>query len=487
MYVIGIDIGGSFTKAAIYNDQGQQIHSAKQQAKLITPKPGWVERDMDVLWSDICVLMQKVTKHVHKNAVKAISITAHGKGLYAVDKQGKPIRNAILSADGRAIDIVSGWYENGIKQKSYEKTLQNLWTGHPASILRWLKEYEPENYHNIGHILMAHDYIRYCLTGEIHVERTNISESNLYNAHIKDFDPALYDLFGIAEMMDKMPPMINSHEYVGCLTEDAALMLGLCQDVRVYGGLFDVVAATLCAGLNSPKQMNTVFGTWNVASIIDRCAKTNSHYDYVWGEHCMKNTKLLHDASPTSASNFEWFVRQFLSHHDNPYDVANSLLKDEDLTTNDILFSPFLFGNNHTLGMQAGFYGLSGHHELKDIIAAIWQGICFAQKTHMDRLLALYPDIKVLRASGGPANSKIWMQMFTDMAGVPVEVIHIEEIGCFGAALCAYIGEGIIKDYPSAIRQYVNQFTQYFPNMRNHEYYQEKYSRYQNWLDQTNG
>lgn len=485
MYVIGIDIGGTYTKAAIYDDQGKQVASAKRQAGLITPHSGWVERDMNVLWSDVCSLIKEITANIDKKTVQAIAITAHGKGLYAIDKHGEPVRNAILSADARAIDIVGDWYQNDIQQKSYEKTLQNLWTGHPVSILRWLKDNEPENYHNIGHIFMAHDYIRYRLTGKIHVELTNISESNLYNAYTKDFDPALYELFGITEMQDKMPEIIDSHGCVGILTNDVMEDLGLKGDIRVYGGLFDVVAATLCAGLNSPEQMNTVFGTWNVTSIIDQTAKTNSNYNYVWGEHCMQNTKLLHDASPTSASNFEWFVRQFLSHHDHPYEVANALLEGQDLTKNEILFSPFLFGNNHRLGMKSGFYGLSGHHELKDIIASIWQGVCFAQKIHMDRLLKLYPNVKVLRASGGIVNSPIWVQMFADIAGVSVEVIHIQEIGCFGAALCAYIGEGINKDYSSAIEQYVSTFTTYHPNMDHHQCYQEKYSRYKQWLDQV--
>ncbi len=483
MHIIGIDIGGTFTKAALYDDAGKELCSGKKEAGLITPRPGWVERDMYVLWEDVCTLIQQITQDYDKNAVKAISITAHGKGLYAVDKQGKPLRNAILSADGRAIDIVRNWHQADMHQQSYEKTLQTLWTGHPASILRWLKEYEPENYRNIGHIFMAHDYIRYCLTGNAYVELTNISESNLYNAYHHDFDPWLYAHFGIEEMADRMPPIIKSHEAGGCLTPVVAQRLGLPENVRVYGGLFDVVAATLCAGLQTPRQLNTVFGTWNVSSIIDTEVRTNEHYNYVWGEHCIEGKKLLHDASPTSASNFEWFARQFLSHHKDPYMVANSLLHGEDLTKNDLLFSPFLYGSNHSLGMKAGFHGLSGHHELKDMIAAIWQGVCFAQKLHMDRLLELYPDVHELRVNGGPTNSAIWMQMFADIAGITVEVPQVQELGCFGATLCAYVGEGVIEDYPSALRQYINRFTSYAPNMENHQRYQEKYARYQQWLD----
>ncbi len=71
------------------------------------------------------------------------------------------------------------------------------------SLLRWLKENEPENYQRSGYVLMVHDYIRYRLTGEFTIEETNISGSNLYNQYNGSFDPQLMAIFAIEEVMEK--------------------------------------------------------------------------------------------------------------------------------------------------------------------------------------------------------------------------------------------------------------------------------------------
>jgi L-xylulokinase len=50
--------------------------------------------------------------------------------------------------------------------------LQQLWTGHPVSLLAWLKAHEPANYDRIDAVLMVHDYVRFRLTGEATAEIT---------------------------------------------------------------------------------------------------------------------------------------------------------------------------------------------------------------------------------------------------------------------------------------------------------------------------
>ena len=49
-YLMGIDNGGTFSKAAIFDEEGHQIAVASEPTVTITPKPGYTERDMDELW-----------------------------------------------------------------------------------------------------------------------------------------------------------------------------------------------------------------------------------------------------------------------------------------------------------------------------------------------------------------------------------------------------------------------------------------------------
>ena len=38
------------------------------------------------------------------------------------------------------MDIVQRWRQDGIPEQLYPVTRQTLWTGHPASLPRWVKE-----------------------------------------------------------------------------------------------------------------------------------------------------------------------------------------------------------------------------------------------------------------------------------------------------------------------------------------------------------
>lgn len=51
MNFIGVDIGGTVTKAGIYNELGQEIHVASQYAQVLSEQPGFTERNMHELWT----------------------------------------------------------------------------------------------------------------------------------------------------------------------------------------------------------------------------------------------------------------------------------------------------------------------------------------------------------------------------------------------------------------------------------------------------
>lgn len=216
-YYLGIDCGGTFIKSALFNLHGEMIACERENVAVISEKAGYAERDMPQLW-DICANSIRATlakSGVDPTAIKGVGISAQGKGAFLLDKQNQPLGRAILSSDQRSIEIVKQWQQAGIPEKLYPITRQTLWTGHPVSILRWLKENEPERYAKIGAVLMSHDYLRFCLTGELHCEETNISESNLYNMAKGSYDPALAEWLGLDEIIDKLPPIIAPNQIAG--------------------------------------------------------------------------------------------------------------------------------------------------------------------------------------------------------------------------------------------------------------------------------
>jgi L-xylulokinase len=479
-YYIGLDSGGTFMKACLFDETGQQIALSRTSATVINDVEGWVERDLDSLWQDASDVIKELLQKsdIKNHQIKGISLSAQGKGVYLLDKQGKNLRNGIMSSDSRSLEIVKKWHKQNFPEKIYPLTLQTLWTGHPVSIVRWIKENEPENYHNIGSILMAHDYIRYRLTGQIHSEITNMSESNFYNAIQGDYDPALLSLFGIEEIASALAPILKSSELAGTITEAIAQETGLLAGTPVFGGLFDVVATAICSGIKSDEQkLNYVMGTWSVTSGICKEIKPSA-YPFVHGHYAIDGEFIIHEASPTSASNYEWFNEYFSEDGKMDHAKNGALVAQLPMASSSLFFVPFLYGSNMGLGIKSGFYGMQSHHTKGHLIQSIWEGILFCHNLHLQRMRQRFPDAQVLRVTGGTTSSCEWMKMLADLTGMKVEIPCIEETGALGSALIAMVGVGQYDSLDSAVKSINIENTFVLPNKANFDKYQVKYNKY---------
>ncbi|MEE6032304.1 FGGY-family carbohydrate kinase [Avibacterium paragallinarum] len=474
-YYLGIDCGGTFIKAALFDEFGTMSACLRENVPLISEQAGYAERDMPQLWQICAKVIKKTIEQsgVSATEIKGVGISAQGKGAFLLDQQNQPLGRGILSSDQRSLDIVKQWQQAGIPEQLYPITRQTLWTGHPVSILRWLKENEPERYANIGAVLMSHDYLRFCLTGELFCEETNISESNLYNISTQQYDPELAELLGLPGITEKFPPIVKANQIAGYVNEQAAQLTGLAQGTPVVGGLFDVVSTALCAGLDDETKLNVVLGTWSVVSGVTDHIDDSQSLSFVYGRYAQEGKFIIHEASPTSAGNLEWFVKEW---GNLSYRAINDGIDELPITESAVLFVPFLYGSNAGLGMKSGFYGIQSHHNKMHLFQAIYEGVLFSMKYHLDRMLQRFPNTQVLRITGGSAKSRVWMQMLADLTGMKIEVPAIEETGCLGAAMMAMEGaQG--RAMPFTAKQQC--FT---PNTQNFAIYQKKYQRYQKFV-----
>lgn len=477
-YWLGLDCGGTFIKAGLYDAEGKELGIARRNLPIVAPQPGWAERNMPSLWQTAASVIREVLEHngIAATAVQGLGISAQGKGVFLLDKQGQALGNAILSSDQRALAQVMAWQQAGMPQALYEQTRQTLWTGHPVSLLRWIKQHQPERYAQIGSVLMAHDYLRYCLTGELACEETNISESNLYQMERGGYDPALAQLLGIGEIVSALPPIVGSAEIAGRISAEAATLTGLLVGTPVVGGLFDVVSTALCAGLQDETRLNAVMGTWSVTSGITDTLATDADYPFVYGRHAEQGKYIVHEASPTSAANLEWFCQQWGL---PDYAQLNHWVAALPKAGSQLLFAPFLYGSNAGLGLSASFYGMQAFHQREHLVQAIFEGVVFCHMTHLNRMRQRFPQTTALRVTGGPAKSAPWMQMFADVSGLPVELPQVEETGCLGAAMAAMVGTGVFNDFAAAQQALALRIEIVLPDAAAKEAYQRKYQRYQ--------
>lgn len=474
---LGMDYGGTFLKAGLYDEQGRERGIARRSVAVVNRRPGWTEKDMPSLWQSACEVLREVlaSSGVPAAEVAGVGISSHGKGLYLLDRQQRPLGLGILSSDQRAVEVVRRWEAAGIPAKLYPTTLGGLWTGHPVSLLRWLKEHEPATYGAIGTVLMGHDFLRFCMTGERGCEVTNICQSDLFDMRAGRYEPRLAALLGIEECMAWLPPVVNSTATGGRVTAEAARLTGLAPGTPVVGGLFDVVASVLCAGIEDERRLNAVMGTWSITTGVTRRLADHLDHPFLYGRYPEPGWFFVHEASPTSAGNLEWFAQQ-LGQLD--YDAVNRLVASLPKGGTDLYFVPFLYGTNAGLGMTAGLYGLSALHGREHVLQAVYEGVVYCHLVHHERMLRLFPEVEALRVTGGAARSPAWMQLLADATGLRVEVPQVEETGCLGAALAAAVGAGAFTSTFEAMRAFRAAQRTYAPDPAARERYAYKARRY---------
>jgi L-xylulokinase len=332
---------------------------------------------------------------------------------------------------------------------------------------------------------MCKDYIRYCLTGRISGEYSDMSGSGLLNVVQGTYDPTLLKLYGLECVEDKLPSLLQSWQVSGEVTPHVAKMTGLRTGTPVMAGLWDIVACSIANGVVDESRLCVVAGTWSINEYISNSPPQDNSV-FITARYCLPEYWLTLEGSPTSASNLEWFVDRFLRHQrDQPqrsgssvYDYCSKLVAKVKPESSRLVFLPFLFGSNAGPDTRAGFIGLEGWHDEAEILTAIYEGIVFSHRTHIEKLSTYRKLPSTVRLSGGAARSPVWVQMFADALGLNVEVNTSRETGALGAALCAGVGVGHFKSFENAVDGMVHIADAVHPAQKNVEVYNQKYINY---------
>jgi len=484
-YYLGLDNGGSKTKAALYDTSGNEIATAGADANPDIRKGGFVDRDMNVLWQMNAKAIRDVIAKsgVDPHDIAGAATTGHGNGVYMIREDGTPAAPGIISTDTRAADIVTEWIETGMQARNIKRTKQTVWSGQPVAMMAWYKQHQPEVLDNVRWALPCKDYIRYCLTGEAYGEITDMTAIGAMDLDTVRVDKDILASYGLEEYAHVFPPVKMSDEVCGRVTKKAAAETGLIEGTPVAGGLFDVAACSLATGVTDESTLSIVAGTWSINSLLSKKAIYSEDL-FMTSIHCLKEYFITIEGSMTSAGNLEWFVKSFLrddreaAKSENLYEYCNEAvagLKPEDTS---IIFLPFLYGTNINPYAKAGFLGIDGSQDKAHMIRAMYEGVVFSHLTHIDRLCSYLDRPEKVRISGGATESKVWVQIFADVLQMPIEVSAAKELGTLGASMCVAVMAGDYPDLQTAATEMSRTAYTCRPNPANAEIYQKKYAIY---------
>jgi len=487
-YLVGIDNGGTMSKAAVFTEEGRELAAASRKVELLEPQPGWSERDMDAMWRGTAEAIREAIGKAGVNPaeIACVACTGHGNGLYLIDADGKPVRNGINSMDGRAAGIIAQWKADGVDARALPKTAQCVWPAQPNALLAWLRANEPDAVARASAVLMAKDYIRFMLTGEVKMELTDMSGTSLMNVVTGQYDDEVLALFGIQEMKRLLPPLVKTADLCGTVTPAASAATGLKAGTPVAGGMFDIDACGLASGCVDERQFVMVAGTWGNNQYIARQPLVDKGL-FMTSCYSMPGWYLMLEGSPTGAGNLEWFVSEFLGDkgallkqagQGTVYAWADAAVGALTPRENDPLFLPFLYGSNVGYPAKACFLGLESRHTRDDVMRAVYEGCIFSHNTHLQRLYAFRAKPEVIRLTGGASRSAVWVQMFADIFQVPVEIPDGSELGALGAAVAAAVACGLYPSYEAAVAAMTRVARRHEPNPALRDVYAARYAKY---------
>lgn len=454
MYLLGIDIGTSSTKSAIFDTDGTLMAQAFKEYVFDSEKPGFAEQDPEVWWdATVCSVKEAVQMgKIDVDQITAIGLSGQMHGLVALDKNGKVLRNAILHCDVRAAKEAEEIKQ--ISNGEIEKIAYNpVFPGFQGVSLYWVKKHEPEIYHKIYKVVCPKDYVRYKMTGIIGTEHTDASGTLLYDMKKSCWSSRI---FKILDLNEELVPIhiAKSYEVAGRLTENAAAELGLnCKTVVAYGGADQAMHSTGNGIYKSRVEMATIGTSGQVLRISDSPVFNEALNTHTF-RHVSDNTWYGLGAVLFAGSTLNWYRRVFCEN--TSFEILSEEAKQITPGSNGLVFFPCM-GGERTPYMdpltKGVFFGISMMHDKRHFARSIMEGVSFAMKCSLEKIDELYGTADKLICAGGGVKGNVWAQIQADIYDQVIEVSSIKEQACLGAAIMAGIGCGKFSTLEEACSQ----------------------------------
>jgi xylulokinase len=437
MYAVGIDSGTQGTKALIVDFSGKVRGRGYAPHRFVKNlKPGESEQDPRVWIQAVNAALAEAlaSSRIDPRSVVALGVSGQQHGFVPLDAGGRPIRPAKLwndtSTAAETEEIIAAL---GGKSACIRKLGLVPAVGFTASKVLWLKRREPQNYDRLATALLPHNYLNFHLTGEAAMEYGDASGTGFMDIRRRRWHPAALAAVdpGLA---DRLPPLRHPEEPLGYLRKAVASRFGFGRVLVSSGGGDNMMGA---------------IGTGNTAPGVCTLSLGTSGTIYAYFPEPFIDP--AGEIAPFCDSTGGWLPLLCTMNVTNTTEAFKSLLKlsNRNLETlaarapegsAGLLFLPFIDGERvpvlpHARGV---FFGLDrATFGASHMARAIMEGTILNLGYGFARMRALGLEPSEIRATGGGAKSRIWLQIAADIFQTPVAVPAESEAAAFGAALQA--------------------------------------------------
>ncbi|MEZ5855105.1 MAG: glycerol kinase GlpK [Hyphomicrobiaceae bacterium] len=444
-YVLSIDQGTTSTRAILFDAKMRIAAVAQEELSQHFPRTGWVEHDLDEIWSAVVSTSRQAMAKAGARAddIESIGITNQRETTAIWDRAtGKPIHRAIVWQDRRTGDLCAKLKQAGVEDEITSKTGLLLDPYFSGTKIAWLLT------HVEGAKSAAQDgrlafgtidsFLLWRLTGgKVHAtDATNASRTLLMDLSTSAWDTALL------EMLDIPAPLLP--EIRDCAADFGTTLPELFgKPIRIAGIAGDQQAATVGQACFTPGMMKATYGTGCFALLNTgdaRVRSTNRMLSTLAYQLKGKRTYAIEGSIFVAGAAVQW-LRDGLGIIDTAAQSSDLAVQADD--TQDVVLVPAFVGLGAPYwdaDCRGALYGLSRNTGPNEIARAALESVAFQTRDLAEAMLNDWgsgDEATVLRVDGGMVASDWTMQRIADILDADVDRPHTLETTALGAAWLA--------------------------------------------------
>jgi xylulokinase len=468
---LGLDIGTSATKALLLEESGRIVSTASVEHPISRPREGWSEQHPADWWKSTVAAARKALEQggAAGRSVGAIGLSGqmHGSVLLGPDAAGSggradPLRPAILWNDQRtAAECAEIEEALGGRRALVEACGNAALPGFTLPKLMWVRKHEPATWSQVGHLLLPKDFIVFRLTGALTTDVGDGAGTMLLDVDRRSWSERMLAASGVDRAI--LPRVLESAAVAGETTAWSAEQLGVRPGIPVVAGSGDNMCGAVGAGVVEPGMVLAALGTSGVIYVhTDRPRRDLPSEDPVGRLHCMcaatgPDGWCITGCMLSAGGALQW-ARDTIA----PGERFDKLMAEAEGVPpgcEGLVFLPYLTGERcpHPDPKARGAWiGLTARHTRAHLIRAVVEGVTFGMGQILDLARSMGAQVNAVRITGGGNRSALWLQMQSDIYGVPVEIAGDDEGGsALGAAILAGSGTSPLGPVASACRHIV--------------------------------
>ena len=495
MYLLGLDVGTTGCKAVIFNQSGEVVSSAYGEYQLYHRRPERSELNPEEVWKAVIgTIRTSVEKgKVDSKHIAALGTSVLGEAFLPIDRDGRWLSWSMTTFDARAEEQTRWWEESFGANEIYRITGQPLTSSMPIYTLpkiQWLRENEPELYKKTWMFLGWEEYINLKLCGRPVTDYSVATRTMMFDIRKKTWSSEILEKAQIYESL--LPEVQPSGTVVGEVSRGAAEETGLSEGTLVVTGGHDQPCGALGAGITETGPAMDATGTVECIAVIQKgLTLTESMRLQGFAVHCyvIDGKYFMLGFNPSGGVILRWFRDNFAEKDKEEakkmgvdvYDLLTREASKAPPGSVELFLLPYFEGSGTpTFNRKARgvFLGFTLAHSKREVVRTILEGLTYELRNNIEAIEKHGTDITELRAIGGGAKSKFWLQLKADITERKVVVPNVTEAAAMGAAILASVGAKIYSRAEEAVRAIYRERETFTPVVETGNTYEKYYRLY---------